>query len=347
MIGQPFRPAWWLPGRHAQTVGARLLRSRRGVTLARERLELPDGDFLDLDWAAEEVPESSGTTQPLALVLHGLEGSARSKYALQVYRELTAREVSAVGLNFRGCSGEPNRLPRMYHSGETGDLAWVLAELRRRFPRRPIGVAGFSLGGNVLLKYLAENGSPSSHSVSYDLSAAPPGVPAGNLSAAAAVSVPFDLAASADGIERGGSRIYLQYLMRRLRRKVRAKASLLRAHLDVGDLLAARTFWEFDGRGTAPLHGFADAADYYRRSSSGPLLDRIAIPTLVVHSRDDPFLPAAAIPEATIHANSWIESRLTERGGHVGFVAGPPWAPRFWAEETAAEFLAQRLAIVA
>jgi predicted alpha/beta-fold hydrolase len=328
-------------------MGARLLRSRRGVRLARERLELPDGDFVDLDWAAEEVPESSETTQPLALVLHGLEGSARSKYALQAYRELTAREVSAVGLNFRGCSGEPNRLPRMYHSGETGDLAWVLAELRHRFPHRPIGVVGFSLGGNVLLKYLGEHGSRSSHAGVGSPPAAPVGEATGNLSAAAAVSVPFDLAASADGIERGGSRLYLQYLMRRLRRKVRAKASLLRAHLDVGDLLAARTFWEFDGRGTAPLHGFADAADYYRRSSSGPLLDRIAVPTLVVHSRDDPFLPAAAIPESAIRANSWIEARITEHGGHVGFVAGPPWAPRFWAEETAAEFLARRLATVA
>ena len=212
----------------------------------------------------------------------------------------------------------------MYHSGETRDLSWLLEELQRRFPARALGAVGFSLGGNVLLKYLAEHDAPC-------------------LLAAVAVSVPFDLAAGATWIERGFSRVYRRYLVRKLASKVRAKRELLERQVDVKALLAARTFWEFDDRGTAPLHGFRDARDYYERSSSGPLLGNVCVPTLVIHSRDDPFVPASAIPESLMARNPLIDARISETGGHVGFVAGPPWAPVFWAERTTAEFLAERL----
>jgi predicted alpha/beta-fold hydrolase len=315
--GTRFSPAWWLPGPHAQTLGARLLRSRAvGPELRRERVELPDGDFLDLD-ATDGGPDG-----PLVVVLHGLEGSARSGYARQVYRALLARRIASVGLNFRSCSGVLNRTPRLYHSGETGDLRFVLELLRRRFPGRLLGAVGFSLGGNILLKYLGEEGA-----------AAP-------LIAAAAISVPFDLAAGARRLERGFSRAYRRYLVGKLKRKTLAKAALLDGRVDLERVRRSRTFVEFDDAATAPLHGFADASDYYARSSSNRFLAAIRVPTLLIHSQDDPFLPAGAIPGATVAENPFLRAEFPERGGHVGFVSGPPWAPEFWAEERAAEFLA-------
>ncbi len=314
-----FRPAWWLPGPHAQTLGARLLRSRAGeARLRRERVELPDGDFLDLDFTDGE-PRS-----PLVIVLHGLEGSARSTYALEMYRALRARGVQAVGLNFRSCGGELNRTPRLYHSGETGDLALVLRSLRQRFPNRPLGAVGFSLGGNVLLKYLGESGD-------------------GGVRAAAAISVPFDLAAGAQHLERGISRLYRRYLVGKLKRKTRAKAGVLQGLVSVEQVLDARTFVEFDDAATAPLHGFSDAGDYYARSSCNQYLAGIRVSTLLIHSADDPFLPAGAIPRGAVAANPLLVSDFTEHGGHVGFVSGQPWAPVFWAEERAARFLAGHL----
>lgn len=322
-----FRPAWWLPGPHAQTLGARILRTRRGVSFRRERVELPDGDFLDLDWPVADGCRDAPDPAPLVVVLHGLEGSARSTYAVEAYRALARVRLAAVGLNFRSCSGELNRLPRLYHSGDTGDLAYVLGLLRRRFPERRIGALGFSLGGNVLLKFLSESSD---------------GVP----SAAAAVSVPYDLGAGADHIERGFGRLYRRYLVRKLQRKVRAKALTLRGRVDVARVIAARTFRDFDGAGTAPLHGFRDADDYYARSSSRHSLADIRVPTLLVHALDDPFLPAVAVPSGTtIASNACLRSAVVAHGGHVGFVAGSPWRPVFWAEQRAARFLADHLRV--
>ncbi len=342
-----FRPAWWLPGGHAQTVGARLLRPSRGVQLERERVELPDGDFVDLDWVrrARDVPALDGG--PLVLVLHGLEGSAQSSYAMEIYRVLLPLGVAAVGMNFRSCSGELNRLPRSYHSGDTGDLAHVLALLARRYPGRPIGAAGFSLGANVLLKYLGErgNGAGSVRSGAPEPAGGGEATPsvATTIDAAAAISVPFDLAEGADHLERGFGRIYRWYLVRRLMRKVRAKIHLLRGSLDLDRVFGARTFREFDEAATAVLHGFAGADDYYRRSSSGPYLDRVSVPTLIIHAEDDPFLPRGAIPRAVARANPHLTVHVTRRGGHVGFVSGSVMSPVFWAERAAGRFLAARL----
>ena len=319
-----FRPAWWLPGPHAQTLGARLLRARRRApALHRVRLELDDGDFLDLDFADDDP------AAPLVVVLHGLEGSGRSGYALELYRALRERGLQAVGINFRSCSGELNRRPRLYHSGETGDLAFVLRVLARRFPGRPLGAAGFSLGGNVLLKYLGEAGAGERREPS--------------VWAAVAISVPFDLAAGARRLERGFSRVYRRYLVGQLKRKTLAKGQLLRGLVALERVRRARTFVEFDDAATAPLHGFADAQDYYARSSSGRYLAGIRVPTLLIHAADDPFLPAAAFPRAAAQANPALSAEFTPHGGHVGFVAGPPWAPVFWAERRAAGFLADLL----
>lgn len=278
------------------------------------------------------------------LVLHGLEGCAESKYALELYRQLARLRLDAVGLNFRSCSGEMNRLPRMYHSGETGDIAHVLGVLRDRFPTRPLGAVGFSLGGNVLLKYLGETGrkrrrgQPAPDARPIGRSADPP-----YLSAAVAISVPFNLSAGAVELERGFSKVYREYLVRRLKNKIRAKAGILDGRVSVERLLRARTFHEFDHWGTAPLHGFADAEDYYARSSSGQFLRDIGVPTLLLHSADDPFLPAWALPHAAVRRNPALEAAFANAGGHVGFVGGPPWRPDFWGERTAAEWLAGRL----
>jgi predicted alpha/beta-fold hydrolase len=321
---RPFRPAWWLPGRHAQTIGGRLLRLGRSFPLRRERIETRDGDFLDLDFAP--APREGA---PQVLLLHGLEGSARRGYALITYAELAAAGIQGVGLNFRSCSGEPNRLARLYHSGETGDLRFVLDHLAARFPGVRRGAIGFSLGGNVLLKLLGEEGEGAREW----------------LEAAAAISVPYDLAAGADHLERSAmGRFYRRRFVRSLQRKIAAKRALLAGKVDLARALRARTFREFDDVATAPLHGFADAAEYYRLSSSARYLERVRVPTLLLHAEDDPFLPPHALPRDAIARNPHLVPVITPRGGHVGFIGGPPWAPRFWAEAEAVRFLAARLA---
>jgi hypothetical protein len=326
---QDFRPAWWLPGPHLQAVGARLLRPRGGVRCERERLELADGDFVDLDWVVEADGRSPDRGAPVVMVLHGLEGSSSSDYVRSTHRALAQRGLASLALNFRSCSGEPNRLPCFYHSGDTGDAAAVLALLRERLPARRVGAVGFSLGGNVLLKLLGECGGGDREGLAPD--------------AAVAISVPFDLAEGITTLERRLGPLYQRYFLRKLRRKVRLKASILRGHVDVDALLAVRSLRRFDDLATAPLHGFADSADYYRRASSKPFLEAIRVPTLLIHAGDDPFLPSSAIPRAEVQANPHLDAIFPEHGGHVGFVGGPPCAPVFWAEQKAAAFLASHL----
>jgi hypothetical protein len=324
---RPFRPAWWAVGPHLQTIVGRYGRRRIEFPLARERWETPDGDFLDIDFAPEpDAPVGSKGDAPIVLVLHGLEGGSRRGYALLSYSELALRGVRAVGLNFRSCSGEPNRLARTYHSGDTGDLAFVLGELRRRFPDRRFGALGFSLGGNVLLKLLGEQGGDTA------------------VLAAAAVSVPYDLAAGALCLEESWmGRMYGRFFLRSLRMKMRWKSEILRGKIALDDALAASTIREFDELATAPLHGFQSAAHYYAESSSARFLGRIVTPTLLIHSLDDPFLPQAFMPMDAIHGNPALIPALVEGGGHVGFVEGSPGSPSFWAEEQAAHFLAASL----
>jgi len=325
MISSRFRPSPWFPGPHAQTLGARVIRSRMGgVELRRERLTLPDGDFLDLDWVVCADGYECRTESPLVLVIHGLEGSALSGYAKELYRALGKRGIAGVGMNFRSCSGELNVLPRLYHSGETEDISTVISTVRSRFPDRPLGAVGVSLGGNVLLKFLGERGDTATSL----------------LTAAVAISVPFDLSVGADYVERGFSRVYRWSLVGRLKKKVRAKAELLRGLIDIEQTLKSRTFREFDDASTAPLHGFRDAEDYYSRSSSAGFIHKIRVRTLLIQALDDPFLPPSAVPSEIARDNPHVDALFTEHGGHVGFVEGSPWRPRFWAEQTAARFVA-------
>lgn len=264
----------------------------------------------------------------MVVVLHGLEGCSRSGYVVEACRRLRDRGLRPVALNFRGRSGEPNRARRLYHSGETGDLAFVVRRLRERLgPGTPLGALGFSLGGNVLLKYLGERSDAAT-----------------GLSAAAAVSVPFDLAASARHLERGAGRFYAWFLLRSLKRSLRRKARRRGIDYDLERAAAADTLRAFDDAVTAPVHGFRDAGHYYRESSSARYLDRIGVPTLVVQAEDDPFVPADSVPRETLEANPALRPVVTPAGGHVGFVAADGGGgPRFWAEERAAAFLARRL----
>lgn len=320
-LPRSFRPLPGFGGAHTQTLLGKLLRRTDGLSLRRERWPTPDGDFLDLDFGPDPDPDV-----PLVLVLHGLEGNARRGYCVETYRAADGAGLAAVGLNFRACSGEPNLRARAYHSGETGDLAFVLEGLRDRFPHRTLFLVGFSLGGNVVLKYLGETGEDE-----------PTGV-----KGAVAISVPYDLDAGARRLETSlmGRSLYTRYFLRSLVDKVEQKAHLLDDDGMLTRIRAARSIRDFDDALTAPLHGFGDAADYYRRSSSASFLASVRVPTLLLHAMDDPFLPPEAVPTRAMTSNPALHPVLTDRGGHVGFVAGSLAHPRFWAEESAARFLA-------
>ncbi len=322
---EPYRSPWWLSGPHMQTLGGRVLRGHPSLPLQTHRFDTPDGDFLEVEAGSDPGPHS-----PIVLLLHGLEGSARRGYALRSYEALRSRGIFPLGLHFRGCGSTMNRRARFYHSGETEDLETALTFVQDRWPGRPLGALGFSLGGNVLLKFLGEQGARGTTP----------------LGAAVGISVPFDLEAGARYLEgtRMGRAIYTTYFLRSLKRKVRAKRKLLESLIDVDATLHARSIREFDEAATAPLHGFGGAQDYYRRSSSQAFLDSISVPTLALHAIDDPFLPGEFLPHAALHANPNIELTLTPRGGHVGFIEGLlPWRPYLWAENTAANFLSRKL----
>jgi predicted alpha/beta-fold hydrolase len=309
-----FQPAWWCRGRHLQTLYPSLLRRRIMPPLRRQRLELPDGDFLDIDWTALPGKRS-------VLVLHGLEGSLESHYSGALLKCLAQRGYQVGLMYFRGCSGVPNRLPRSYHSGETGDLDFVIRRLHEAQPELPLAVIGFSLGGNVLLKWLGEQGSN-----------AP-------LSTAIAISVPFDLDSAARQLQRGLSRIYQHHLLTRLRQSVILKSAAHPPPVPLQRLRTLRSFHDFDNAITAPLHGFRDVDDYYQRSSSKPFLKHIRVPTLILQARDDPFLPATALP-ADHELSGQVTLELSEHGGHVGFVTGNnPCRPRYWLEQRIAAHL--------
>lgn len=322
-----FKPAWWLPGPHLQTLWNPLWRKPPSLQRERERLWLEDGDFLDLDWHGRHDAKA-----PLVLVLHGLTGSSKSLYVLGLQQALAVRGWASVALNWRGCSGEPNLLARGYHSGASEDLAATVRHLRAQRPMAPLYAVGYSLGGNVLLKYLGESGDTS------------------QLRGAVAVSVPFRLDQCADRLGQGFSRIYQAHFMNEMVAYVKTKQRLF-AHRGMADRLAAldqlgpldgmRTFWDFDGRVTAPLHGFLDAADYYQRSSSRYFLGRIDTPTLIVQAADDPFVFRHSLPEAD-ELSACIQFELHAQGGHVGFVDGSPRRPGYYLERRIPQWLAAR-----
>jgi predicted alpha/beta-fold hydrolase len=303
---------------------AKFFRRRVALTTRDERLETDDGDFLDL------VHFDATPDAPRILLLHGLEGTRRSHYVAGVFEQARARGWNATLLIFRGCGPELNRAKRFYHSGETSDLGRVVRRLTAAAPRRPLMLAGVSLGGNVVLKWLGENGDR-----------LPP-----EIVAAAAVSVPFDLERGSRFLQRGFSKVYDRHFLRTLKTKARLKLQQHAGAYDPDALECARTIYDFDDVVTAPLHGFLDARDYYRRSSSMHFLSSIAVPTLLLSAVDDPFLPPVVLDEVRDIArhNDNIEAEFVPHGGHVGFVAGTlPWKPRYYAEERLGVFFESHL----
>jgi len=326
----PFRPAWWLPGAHLQTTWGQFARSRALVAFRRERLATDDGDEIWLD----HVDGRAGS--PRLLVLHGLEGSSYSVYVQGLLALAAQRGWHATAFNFRSCARDPadyrrwiaNARPRLYHSGETGDLSRVVKHLTDGDPAA-LAAVGVSLGGNVLLKWLGEN--PAQRAIA----------------AAATLSVPYELGAGARHLEHPVGRFYARHFLPSLCAKlldIVKRFPEVRTRVDLDAALRARDFWAFDDAATAPLHGFADAADYYARSSSIAYAGCITSDTLCISSTDDPFLPAEAVQRFKATASTAVEVRVTARGGHVGFVAGAtPRQPRYWAEEAVIGWLAARM----
>ena len=318
VLDSSFRAPWWCSNRHLQTLWGPLFRRNQTMALTHERLELQDGDFLDLVWTARQ-------DGPIVVVLHGLEGSYRSHYIPGILETIHLHGWRAVLLHFRGCSGEHNRLPRAYHSGDTSDFAAVLRHIRMREPEVPLVALGYSMGGNVLLKFLGETGVD---------------VP---LRAGIAVSPTFNLHLAAQELDKGFSLLYQWHLVKRLVDKMQTKSQTVSFPFDVTQLGTFKTFREFDDYVTAPLHGFNGVDEYYSRSSCGPYLRDIRIPTLILHAKDDPFSSVEAIPTVDqLSPTTTLE--LSAHGGHVGFVHGPcPGREEYWLETRIPEFLSQYL----
>lgn len=313
-----YRAPSWLPGGHLQTIYPALFRRLPHVTARRERLELPDGDFVDLEWAEQGRPR-------LAILSHGLEADTRTDYIQGMAAALVRHGWDVLAWNFRGCGDEPNRLLRMYHSGATEDLQAVVSHALARHPAEHVDLIGFSLGGNLILKYLGEN---------------PMGLPP-RLHRAVAFSVPCDLACSSRQLALRSNWLYMERFLRKMRAKVRAKDRMFPDQLDLSGLGRIRTFQEFDDRYTAPIHGFRDAADYWARNSCRQFLPSIRLRTLLVNARNDPFLGPGCYPFEEAAASEPFHFEAPATGGHVGFY---PEGGRqlYWSEARALEFLRTR-----
>ncbi|MGH8666527.1 MAG: hydrolase [Burkholderiales bacterium] len=304
----PYEPPNWLRNAHLQTLYASCIARCPRIVWRRSRWSTPDGDFVDLDWLGANRGTARAcalSPSPLIVVFHGLEGSSGSHYARTLMHAIDCRGWRGVVVHFRGCSGEPNLLPRAYHSGDSAEIDWILRRMRAEHPG-PLACIAVSLGGNALLKWLGERG-PAASSV---------------LDAACAISAPVDLTAAGTALERGFNRLYTWNFLRTLKRKSRQKLRTFPGLLNDAAMRRARTLRMFDDHVTAPLHGFIDADDYWTRSSSKPWLKHIAVPTLVLNARDDPFLPAHALPSAA-DVSAAVTLEQPAHGGHGAFISGP------------------------
>lgn len=334
----PYRAPFWLPGAQLQTLWPALVSPRPHVNWRRERWDTPDGDFIDVDFEADwpargarggecadrrsrPHPDteqglrtvSNQGAAPRLVLFHGLEGDSNRPYA----RALMAatRELGWQGLvvHFRGCSGSLNRAPRAYHSGDSAEINWILRRLRDRYPSAPIIAAGVSLGGNALLKWLGEQGEAATQVIDV----------------AAAICPPQDLHAGAASLSSGINRIYTEYFLRTLRPKALAMAQTHPGLIDVDRVRRSRNFFDFDDAVTAPLHGFTDCFDYWRRSSCRQFLAGVRLPTLVINAHNDPFVPAACLA-APGDVSPQVRLDYSAGGGHVGFASGAPPGHLAW-----------------
>lgn len=309
-----FKAAWWCSNPHCQTIYPTFFRKPVDIKLNKERLTTPDNDFLDIAY-----PEDNGG--PLVLVFHGLEGSLQSHYIKGMLKALNDATLYPVFMHFRGCSGEPNKTIRRYYSAETSDPSFLLETFRNRHPDRDIYTVGFSLGGNMILKWLNEMGDQSP------------------IKKAVTISVPFDLSNCDKRLQKGLSRIYLKHLLDKLHEGIRLKYDAGLFPYNFKKVMDSKTFWEFDEYATAPLHGFNGADDYYAKCSSKFYMKDIQTPTLIIQAKDDPFLTQDALPSKK-ELSPTITLELTNKGGHVGFISGNnPLSPVYWSEQRTVEFL--------
>ncbi|SPJ34763.1 hydrolase [Kushneria phyllosphaerae] len=294
-----FRAPRGLANPHIQTL-LPLLLPRSKLGLETELLTLPDNDIVELSWAQ---PSPADARAPIMVLFHGLEGSVNSPYARMLMRTAADMGWRAVLMHFRGCGRVPNRHVRSYHAGETADAYWMLSQLTRRYPNALKVAVGVSLGANVLLKLAAEQGGDGL-----------------DLAGAIAISPPLDLAASADAINMGFARCYQRHILKSMKRKMMRHVDDGRlGRLDRQQLKQLDTFWAFDNEITAPLHGFGSATDYYQRASSGLMLHRIELPTLILHAADDPLMPRSLLDRLPVPSRS-VRIEMAEHGGHVGFI---------------------------
>jgi hypothetical protein len=313
-----FKPAWWLRNPHMQTIYAKYAGSKRAVYTRKEIFELSDGDFLDCRW-------TGGDVGPIVVILHGLEGSSDSHYAKGMLQAAQMNGWRAVVVHFRSCGEEMNRLPRGYHSGDTADVHEFMMQLKAKEPHTPIMAIGYSMGGNVLLKWLGEVGSECP------------------LMAAVAVSVPFELHIASNRVQHGLARWYQEYFLKPLRDKLLFKIQAHHLEIDPGAVKAVRSILEFDEYFTAPLHGFENAMDYYMKSSSRYFMHNIQVPTLVIHAKDDPLMSPSLIPSHD-EVSPYVKMEIYDRGGHVGFVSGwNPFNPQYWLEHRIPDYFAEQL----
>lgn len=310
-----YRSPFLFRNRHVQTIYPALFRKIPGISYRRERITLSDGDFIDLDWSANGVGR-------LVVLLHGLEGKASRHYMKGMAKAFNAKGWDAVAVNFRGCSGEPNRLPRSYHAGATEDLRAILKHVDREYSYSSIGLVGFSLGGNLLLKYLGEEGAQVSK----------------KLTGAVAFSVPCDLAESSAMIAKPQNRLYMLNFLKNLRVKIEAKAQQFPGIVNIDDYDAISDFRAFDDAYTAPLHGFPSAEAYWKACSCISFLPNLCLPTLLVSALDDPFLAHTCYPVDIAASHEYLLLEMPSGGGHVGFIQSDE-TNLYWSEHRASTFL--------
>jgi predicted alpha/beta-fold hydrolase len=318
-----FTPAPLLSNSHLQTLYAPLLRKEKLEGRRLETFGLSDGDEVECVWYGK----TPHLQRPIVTLFHGLEGSVESPYIIGIMKALDASGFAPVLMHFRGCGTHPNKTPRAYHSGDTADARAWITHLHSTYPEVPLYAAGFSIGGNVLLKLLGEWGS-----------AAP-------LSAAVAVSVPMQLDISADTLERGFARLYQKHLLEPLKARLLEKYDRFDMEKLIGTdtdrVRAIKTIREFDELYTARIHGFASAQAYYEASSSRQYLKSIAVPTLILHAKDDPFMTPEVLPEAG-ELSQAVDLEVSDHGGHVGFVSGSIKKPEYWLEKRIVNFFEEK-----
>ena len=317
-----FTPMRWGSNPHLQTLFPRIVRRTPLFEPVWQRLNTPDGDFVDLCWT--ENPQYN-KNKPIVVLFHGLSGGFNSPYANGLLHAFKAQNWLGVLMHFRSCSGSMNKKLKSYHSGETLDARFMLNYVKEHFPHLPRAAVGVSMGGNVLVRYLAQfNDDPL-------------------INAACVISPPLDLAACSERIQKGFSKVYQTYLLHSMTRSLKIKLTQYPevGHWKSGQKIRISNLFEFDETVTAPINDFKNAKDYYQKCSGLPVLNKISTPLKVIHSNDDPFMTSAVIPSSPLPKN--IEYHLTQQGGHVGFVSGTFKKPFFWLEKEVPRWLKPHL----